>query len=617
MSNLSDAPRVGAPFSCSRMRPVFVRLLAAVLAVPLGLFLLEYPAFPDFLSMEAGYLTANLAILAVLFCVVYFLGQRTRASIAIFLGLCLLIGTANHFVIEFKGQPIVPADLFSLNTAASVSSGYSFVPDQGIIIGIVVLALTCAALLFLVPKAQVTHRKINAAANIALAAVFALGFAWWLDSSDIEEDLSCKVDVWSVRKSYSEQGTLLCFLSRLQELTPDAPEGYDAQAVSDILAAAAAAAGSAEAQPTQAAEELPNVVVIMNETFSDLSRYPGLEDSVARPVFFCQLAEEAVLSGNAYVSALGGGTCNSEFEFLTGSTMGHFGGGVYPYVLYDLNGTSSMVSQLASLGYGTTAIHPASASNWRRDRVYSQLGFDRFDDITTLEGADTLRDLVTDRATYDRVLEVLEEGEGPQFVFDVTIQNHSGYATGKLSEEQQVSVTLGDEDASELSEYLSCIQASDADLAYLIERLSELDEPTVLCFFGDHQPGFADWLYETAYGVGVNDNGLEGVQERFTVPYLVWANYDLDGAAAEPQAESEGEATVTSLNYLGAQTLRCAGVPISDYQQFLLAVREEIPAINMNGYLVADGTWHWFSDETDARDALSAYSWVQYANLFG
>ena len=47
-----------------------------------------------------------------------------------------------------------------------------------------------------------------------------------------------------------------------------------------------------------------------------------------------------------------------------------------------------------------------------------------------MEGADTFRDLVTDRATYERVLEKIDEGDGPQFVFDVTIQNHGGYDTG-------------------------------------------------------------------------------------------------------------------------------------------------------------------------------------------
>lgn len=608
MFNRTTAPDKGALFSYSPRQATAIRAAVAIIAVPLSLFLLEYPSNPGFLSMAPLHLAANLAIMAVLFAIVYFFGQRSRISIAVFMALCLLAGSANHFVIEFKGQPIVPADLFALDTAASVSGGYELVPDEGIVAGIVVFVVACAALVFFVPKAQVKQRGVSIAVNVAVGLALAGGFSWWMSASDIEEDFSCKVDVWSVRESYASQGTLLCFLQRMQDLVPDEPAGYDSSAVGELVAAAAASA-----LPQPVAEELPNVVVIMNETFSDLSRYPGLAGTAAEPVYYNQLASEALISGNAYVSALGGGTCNSEFEFLTGSSMGHLGGGVYPYVLYDLKNTDSMVSQLSSLGYATTAIHPADAANWRRDRVYSQLGFDRFDDITTFDEPDRLRDLVTDRATYDRVLEVLEEGEGPQFVFDVTIQNHGGYTTGKLDEGKRVNVELAGEDTSELSEYLSCIQAADADLAYLIERLSELDEPVVLCFFGDHQPGFADWLYQTTYGATLDAEGLAGVQTRFTVPYLVWANYDASATAA---AEASRQAT-TSLNYLGAQTLSCAGVPLSAYQQFLLSVREQVPAINMNGYQTADSNWHWFDEETDAADALDRYAWAQYANLFG
>lgn len=608
MFNRTTAPDKGALFSYSPRQATAIRAAVAIIAVPLSLFLLEYPSNPGFLSMAPLHLAANLAIMAVLFAIVYFFGQRSRISIAVFMALCLLAGSANHFVIEFKGQPIVPADLFALDTAASVSGGYELVPDEGIVAGIVVFVVACAALVFFVPKAQVKQRGVSIAVNVAVGLALAGGFSWWMSASDIEEDFSCKVDVWSVRESYASQGTLLCFLQRMQDLVPDEPAGYDSSAVGELVAAAAASA-----LPQPVAEELPNVVVIMNETFSDLSRYPGLAGTAAEPVYYNQLASEALISGNAYVSALGGGTCNSEFEFLTGSSMGHLGGGVYPYVLYDLKNTDSMVSQLSSLGYATTAIHPADAANWRRDRVYSQLGFDRFDDITTFDEPDRLRDLVTDRATYDRVLEVLEEGEGPQLVFDVTIQNHGGYTTGKLDEDKRVNVELAGEDTSELSEYLSCIQAADADLAYLIERLSELDEPVVLCFFGDHQPGFADWLYQTTYGTPLDAEGLAGVQTRFTVPYLVWANYDASATAA---AEASRQAT-TSLNYLGAQTLSCAGVPLSAYQQFLLSVREQVPAINMNGYQTADSNWHWFDEDTDAADALDRYAWAQYANLFG
>ena len=49
-------------------------------------------------------------------------------------------------------------------------------------------------------------------------------------------------------------------------------------------------------------------------------------------------------------------------------------------------------------------------------------------------------------------------------------------------------------------------------------------------------------------------------------------------------------------------------------------MREAIPAINLNGFLTADGAWHGFGDEDggdpSALEALRAYATVQYDNLF-
>lgn len=600
------------------------RPLVLALCVPAGFLLLEIPYNEQLLSMDPYYVAMNLAVLAGLFAIVYAIGQRSRASAVFFLCACLLAGTANHFVVMFKGQPVVPADLFALSTAASVGSNYAFALDASLAAALALFAGLCV-LVALVPKVPLSPR--HGLANTACALALICGFGWWMGAFDIEEAYGCTVDVWGVKESYSEQGSALCFLKRVQDLSPAEPDGYDAGAIEELMASyGSALADEAAAFAASEGDEPPTVIAIMNETFADLSRYPGLADTEARPAYYYELAAEALDAGEAYASAMGGGTCNSEFEFLTGSSMGHLGGGVYPYVLYDLDGTESLVSYFSALGYATHALHPAESTNWRRDRIYDQLGFDQFSDESAFEEAETLRDLVTDRATYDYVLDLLEANENPQFVFDVTIQNHGGYDVGGLSEEQTVSVPLSDGSvSSELDEYASVIRQADRDLAYLVEQLNALDRPVVLCFFGDHQPGFSDWLFETTYGAAADDLGIEAVQERYAVPYLIWAN-DAARAAGIGDAEAAESAqddfdTVegtrrSSLNYLGAKLVDLAGLPTTRYQRFLLTARETIPAINLNGYLTADGVWHWFGEETDADDVLHAYAVVQHDNLF-
>ena len=74
----------------------------------------------------------------------------------------------------------------------------------------------------------------------------------------------------------------------------------------------------------------------------------------------------------------GGGTCNSEFEFLTGQFHGKCLVRCIPIQLLILGKVESVVTSLKEQGYKTIAMHPASPKNYKRDRVYSALGFDQF-----------------------------------------------------------------------------------------------------------------------------------------------------------------------------------------------------------------------------------------------
>ena len=186
------------------------------------------------------------------------------------------------------------------------------------------------------------------------------------------------------------------------------------------------------------------------------------------------------------------------------------------------------------------------------------------------------------------------------------------------------SVPLADgSESTDLDEYASCIRQADQDLAYLTERLDGLDRPVVLCFFGDHQPGFQRLAIRgpPMDGSTADEIGLEAVQERYTVPYLIWANEKaLENGAAplaaepmdandNPAPDDKGDACTalapcgqrTSLNYLGARLAGVAGLPLTSYQSFLLTTSERIPAINLNGFLTADGSWHWFGEQDRRR----------------
>lgn len=109
------------------------------------------------------------------------------------------------------------------------------------------------------------------------------------------------------------------------------------------------------------------VIAIMNETLSDLSIYQNMRAGYEGPQYFKSLSN-CLSRGKLYVSAYGGGTANTEFEFMTrqlhtirlGRTL---------YTIYNMETTGNLAEQFKSLGYSTTAMHPNHATNWNRENA--------------------------------------------------------------------------------------------------------------------------------------------------------------------------------------------------------------------------------------------------------
>ena len=230
-------------------------------------------------------------------------------------------------------------------------------------------------------------------------------------------------------------------------------------------------------------------------------------------------------------------------------------------------------------------MHPNHATNWNRENVNKDFGFDQFLSINDFQGADTLRDMVTDQATYDKILELLDQNADPQFIFDVTMQNHSGYDTGLLPVDKQMHLnidttdldakTVEDGTLSDVDEYVSCIEQSDQALRYFLNALSKLDRKVVVVFWGDHQPFFPS-KFNDKWFTGEDDATH---QERlWQTDYIIWANYDVAGCNQTSEVDD------LSTNYLSTQLMQLIGAPLTDYQKAHMTLRESLPAINSVGY---------------------------------
>ena len=551
----------------------------------------------------------NILIFELIAWTLYLLIGRMTTALRIELALALAFGLTNHYVMAFRSTPFVPWDLLSARTAASVAQNYDFTPTPRMIVVTVLFVLLMVAVRILrkVPRIKLPIR-LGSAVLCGLALCL---FVHTLQQETFQNKHYLYPFLFTPAYMTKVNGMAVTFAMDLAYVAVDKPEGYSAEEAQktleqygntdNVFADDEENTNDSKNRGEDANnKDLPNIIVIMDEAFSDLSVVGDLETNEDYMPFMHKMQQGAdhTITGYAQVSVCGGNTANSEFEFLTGNTMSFLPSGSIPYQQYITKDTPSLASYLASLGYETYAQHPYYASGWNREKVYPLIGFEHLNFIDDYANKTYVRKYVSDDADMQHIIDTYENKEDgkPAFIFNVTMQNHGGYtdAFSDLSED----VHATNYNSEVLDRYLSLIRLTDQSLEKLVDYFSNVDEKTVIVFFGDHQPS-------DAVAAQIQDSMLlpgesvpdEQLRKRYLVPYLVWANYDIDGATQQN----------TSLNYLSAEVLKAAGVPTDAYQNFLLDLQKSYPVMSAAG-------------RTDASDAdenmLSTYKKLQYYNLF-
>ncbi len=482
---------------------------------------------------------------------------------------CFLFGLANHYVLSFRGRIIFPCDLLTLDTAAVVAKSYDYTPDKQIWIALAVLGgyllLLLLAHIVYHPKGRQRLGRKLLWGSIAGMVIYLFAFFF--------TPLLPTIGIYTQQWRTQQNGFLLNFTTAIRYSFVSEPDGYDADKVAQT-------ARSYRSQSVTDAGDLPeNLIFIMNESFSDLTAaFPNLELSEDPLAFYHSLTENTV-KGTMISPVTGGGTANVEFEYLTGDSLAFLPSSTVAYQLYLYDGCPSLVSQAKDLGYHTIAFHPYLSSGWNRTSVYPWLGFDEVHFQEDVRDPQYIRNYVSDLSDYEQLFRWTEENDGPTMIFNVTMQNHSGYSQGWNNLSGDVNVTGGAKSSSITTQYFSLMKESDQAIQALVEHYSQVDEKTMIVFFGDHQPPLGNTFFETLYGKKLDERDPEEVQQAYETPFFIWANYDIP----------ERDDLRISSNYLGVLAAEVAGLPLTGYQQLLSRLMDALPVASTAGYVTAEG----------------------------
>ena len=619
-----------------RMHPVVnaVWIMAGFIVLPyVMVHVIEYLSGHDVTLLPNVQFALNYFWCQMVYAMLFAITNHYRLSVIAGSVICFLVGGVNHFVQLFRGSPFQLTDILAVGTAADVAGNYIIAINYDLLLtGSITFFAVSLAILADFHRKRREWKSITASTVLLVYIVTSVSYfyndAFW-------NKYNLTINYWNPLMSYTDNGTMLSFAMGAKNMTPEKPESYSASQVADTVQGMLNddytqisdggmgvklmnTSGSSvryvmkEVKPkitTSSSIEKPNIIAIMNESYADMSILGSYSTTVPVMQYFKSLNKNTI-KGNLSVSTLGGGTCNTEFEFLTGLNMAFLPSGVMAYSQYIHNDLDSMATVLSEQGYTSIAFHPGKATSWGRDKVYPRLGFEAFYTTEDMDNPVYMRDAyISDSSNYEHVIKLFEEKaeDDKLFLFNVTIQNHGGYVLDTVGIPQWVAMRGDYRKYNQAEQFFSLMHASDLALKELIAYFEKVDEPTMIVFFGDHQPNLESEFIEDLIGKPLNALNMEEVQSRYTVPFFIWANYDIEEAYYEK----------ISVNYLSTLTMELAGVELPEYNQYLSRLYQVLPVVNSLGYADAEGMYHYFREENELTPYLKGYELVQYDYLFG
>lgn len=575
----------------------------------------------------------NYLLVIIMYFVIFTLTGSFRLSYLIVNPILFGLAVAHSYIMDFRGTPFLPMDFLSIGTAAGVANTYNYTPTYKVMTAsLIFIFIIIIGVKTKTPKYNLITKIISRTFTGTFSAVLLILFYF----TSFFADMGVKPDFWNQTRGYHNYGFAFNFFCNTKYLYMSQPNNYNPDKIKDYVSSVVDNGDSNETTPADDDYTKPNIICIMNESLSDLGVLGNLTTNEDYMPFMHSLTENTI-KGNLYVPVIGSGTSNTEFEFITGHSTAFLPSGSNAYMLYIKNPIASIVSTLEAQGYSSFALHPYYAEGWDRTSVYNYLGFNNFmslEDIIDVSfmreyksngsnpdflqslidqyypGSNMLiRQYVSDSYDYRLLIEDYENRDTsvPYFAFNVTMQNHGGYTTSCVNFDECIYATSVSKNYNKANKYLSLVKASDDAFKELIEYFSNVDEPTVICMFGDHQPSIEpDFIAEVMGVDSLSNLTPEQEQLRHVTPFFIWANYDIE----------EKQIDKLSANYLSSLVLETAGVKLTEYNKYLLKLSETLPVIDTVGYIDNENNYYKWSDVSPYSHLLEEYENIQYNSIF-
>ena len=448
----------------------------------------------------------NAFMIFVTFSIVYLFKRRIFVRMIIG-AVWVILGIANGYILLKRVTPFNAQDLKIAGDGIALINNYCN--------GFEVVVIAVGAVALLIWLISMWRRGGQYAGKIhhiaALIGIIVCGVLYTFVTNIAIDKRVVSTYFGNIAFAYEDYGLPYCFSASLFNTGISEPNGYTKKAMAKIdkdgeLNQTAASRSS---------DELPNIIVVQLESYFD----------VANAEFFTTSEDACPNLHNLYqnysngyfkVPSVGAGTANTEFEVLTGMNLRYFGPGEYPYKTYSKkHPTESAATALASLGYGTHALHDNTGNFYSRANVFNNMGFDTFTSKEFMNVLQTTENgWAKDEILTQHIMEAMDTTKQEDFVFTVSVQGHGNYPETQVIENPKIQVEGIEDEAlkNKWEYYVNQVYEMDQFVGDLIKAVEERNEPSVVVFYGDHLPTMglkaedlkSRYLYNTNYVIWDN-----------------------------------------------------------------------------------------------------------------
>lgn len=557
----------------------------------------------------------------LLILLLYFITNHTLFSIGICGGIFYSLAFANSMKIEMRQDPVLPSDIALIREVAGIAQNFDDATLEEIKSKVYLFLIVLVLAILLFRNAKMHYKiRIGGIVLVMLSALIVNNI--WYSKDRVYQKFPVLGNIYFEVNQYHSKGFVYCFFHNINYMKIKKPSGYN-----ELQYARAEKAPDIDKKQI---DNLPNIVMIMGEAYSDLSINKHIDFSnYTDPMeeYKKIIEEEDTIAGHIVVPNFGGGTSDTEYDVLTACPTRSLNS---PSPSYDFvrKKFDALPTRLSQIGYDTLAIHPGYFWFYNRNNVYEYFGFDNFIHLSSFIPQEQSKGgYISEEATIDTILytlrEHIEQSDKPLFSFTVTIQNHGPYQDKYNETEKNFDsdIYLTSKERNMLYNYFNGVKDVDIEIGKLVRELNEIEEPVVVVYFGDHLPGFSNGT--DFFDILDYDIDIEGTTKEllavYETPYFIWQNESAKNSTKlleNKQKLQLPRQNIISSHYLGAMTMEVLGLEgLSPLYDYVNDMRKELPVVSNGAYMTSNGVYQEevTAEQQKAIDYLAGW---QYYKLF-